>query len=75
MDKCQIDNCKLKIGEMNWASQWTDSLGFENWWQLADNVLSSFFFFGKLCLCLSGSRYSERKRDTNIKSNKLNKTI
>lgn len=44
MDKCQIDNCKLKIGEMNWASQWTDSLGFENWWQLADNVLSSFFF-------------------------------
>ena len=55
MDKCQIDKCKLKTGEMNWASQWTDSIGFENWWQLrhgpwedprlaADSLLSSFFF-------------------------------
>ena len=68
MDKCQIDKCKLKTGEMNWASQWTDSIGFENWWQLrhgpwedprlaADSLLSSFFFFPKLCLCLLGSRY------------------
>ena len=42
MDRCQIDKCKLKIEEINWASQWTDSLGFENWWQLCHDPWEEF---------------------------------